>query len=61
MSSDLKYQYETFSASAGEFDRRFTDYLNDKASRRWKVKSCNFCHDTDNSKMFASCLFKHRS
>ena len=52
------YLYETFSAESGSFDNSFTDYLNEKSSAHWHVKHCSYCHDTDGSKMFASCLFE---
>lgn len=55
------YLYETFTAQAGEFDGKFTDYLNQKSVDQWKVKDCSYCHDTENQKTYASCLFKRKS
>ncbi|MFP5214209.1 MAG: hypothetical protein ACLGPL_12615 [Acidobacteriota bacterium] len=55
---DGEYLFETFSADVGDFDQEFTNYLNGKKGQNWKVKNCTFCHDTDNRKTFASCLFK---
>ena len=54
-----KYLYETFSYGSSEFDRRFTDYLNEKWTDNWKVKHCDFSYGTDEKS--ASCLFKQRA
>jgi hypothetical protein len=52
------YNYETFSADSSEFDHKFTDYLNRKGADRWRVKHCSYCHDSDNTKMHAACMFE---
>lgn len=53
-----EYLYETFNSASSEFDKKFTDYLNSKGKDHWKVKSCSFCHDNDQTKMWASCIFE---
>lgn len=55
------YSYETFSAAAGEFDEKFTDYLNRKGSDDWRVKHCSYCHGSEDSRMYASCMFERES
>lgn len=54
-----KYLYESFSSESAEFDQKFSNYLNKKWADNWKVKTCNFCHGTD--EQYASCLFKRKS
>jgi len=54
------YLYETFKSESADFDKTFTDYLNEKRSNDWKVKDCSFCHDSDKVTMWSSCLFKHK-
>ncbi len=53
-----KYLYDSFNSKSRLFDKNFTEYLNKKRSDHWKVKDCSFCHDMDNEKMWASCIFK---
>jgi hypothetical protein len=53
-----KYLYDSFNSKSRLFDKNFTDYLNKKRSDQWKVKDCSFCHDTENEKMWASCIFE---
>ncbi len=53
-----EYKFETFRADASSFDQEFTDFLNNKSSESWKVKSCSYCHDDMAKKTYASCLFK---
>ena len=55
------YSYETFRADAGDFDKKFTKYLNIKGSDNWRVKHCSYCHGADNKKMYASCMFERES
>ena len=55
-----KYIFESFNSDMNSFDQEFTDYLNNKRSEHWKVKNCSFCHDTEDGKMWASCLFKRK-
>ena len=57
---EKKYLFETFGAASSGFDSEFTGYLNAKREDHWKVKSCSYCHDPDNGKMWASCLFKRK-
>lgn len=53
-----EYIYETFGSDSGSFDQKFTDFLNSKRKDNWKVKDCSYCHDDDNTKMWASCIFE---
>jgi hypothetical protein len=55
---EKKYNYESFNAEKGNFDREFTEYLNQKRVDHWKVKDCTYCHDTEHDRMWASCIFK---
>jgi hypothetical protein len=57
----FKYSYETFSADAGDFNKKFTKYLNRKGSEHWRVKHCSYCHGSKDKKMFASCMFERES
>jgi hypothetical protein len=56
-----KYLHETFHSGSSDFDQRFTQFLNDKHNENWKVKHCSYCHDSNGSEMWASCLFKKKS
>ena len=49
-----QYKYETFRAKSGEFDKKFTEYLN------WNVKHCNYCHGTQGGHTYAACMFERR-
>jgi hypothetical protein len=55
------YKYETFRADAGDFDKQFTTYLNERAGDNWRVKHCNYCHGSTDSKMYAACMFERES
>ena len=55
-----EYLHETFSSESGEFDQKFTDFLNSKGGDNWKVKSCTYCHDTVGARTVASCIFKRK-
>jgi hypothetical protein len=54
----MKYKYETFRADDAEFNSKFTDYLNLRASENWHVKHCNYCPGSMGEKMYASCMFE---
>ena len=56
-----QYKYETFRAKSGEFDKKFTEYLNLRGSENWHVKDCNYCHGTQSGHTYASCMFEHRT
>ena len=56
MSSHQRYGFETFSAESDDFDRKFTDYLNEKYSNGFKYKSCMY--DSVGNTTYARCLFK---
>jgi hypothetical protein len=58
MSED--YKFETFQGDSSSFDREFTNFLNNKSSESWKVKSCSYCHDDAARKTYASCIFKKK-
>ncbi len=53
-----RYSFETFQADSEAFDGQFTEFLNSKYNNGWKYKSCSFCRDE--SKSYASCLFKSK-
>lgn len=53
-----KYFYDSFNSKSQSFDKNFTKYLNKMHADHWKVKDCSFCHDPENEKMWASCIFK---
>jgi hypothetical protein len=55
-----EYLDETFSSESGEFDQKFTDFLNSKGGDNWKVKSCTYCHDAVGARTVASCIFKRK-
>lgn len=55
---EREYLFETFNAPSNTFDEDFTGFLNGKRSENWKVEQCSFCHDNDQKKLWASCLFK---
>ena len=57
----FNYSHETFSAGPDEFDKKFTKYLNRKGKNKWRVKQCNYCHDTDSKKTYASCMFERKA
>lgn len=57
----LSYKYETFRAPSGKFDEHFTTYLNERAGDNWSVKQCNYCHNSSDDKMYASCMFERSS
>jgi hypothetical protein len=52
------YKYETFRAESDEFNDKFTEYLNLRASENWRVKHCNYCHGSTDGKMYASCMLE---
>jgi hypothetical protein len=54
---DCRYQYEHFSSGNGEFDRKFTDYLNRKRSENWCVQSCAYHRDAESDTLHADCIF----
>ena len=54
------YKYETFRADVCDFDKHFTQYLNERASRKWRVKHCNYCPGTTDGKTYASCMFERK-
>jgi hypothetical protein len=54
-----KYKYETFRAGNQEFDEKFSGYLNQRAAESWRVKHCNYCHDPNDEKTYAACMFEH--
>ena len=53
---ERRYLHESFRSNQSEFDQRFSDYLNDKSSDRWKVKDCTY--STEGDEKIAACLFK---
>ncbi len=55
-----QYKYETFRAKSGEFDKKFTEYLNLRGSENWNVKHCNYCHGTQGGHTYAACMFERR-
>lgn len=55
------YKYETFRAKSGEFDKDFSAYLNERAKKNWRVKSCSYCHGHNSKKVYASCMFERKS
>ncbi len=55
-----EYLYESFSAESSKFDKNFTNFLNSKRKDHWKVNDCSFCHDDDNTKTWASCIFERK-
>lgn len=57
---EAEYLHETFSSESGEFDQKFTEFLNSKGSDNWKVKSCTYCHDAVGQRVSASCIFKKK-
>lgn len=58
---DYTYKYETFSAESGDFDKNFTNFLNERASKNWRVKQCNYCHDSSGERMHAACMFERET
>ena len=52
------YKYETFRADSGKFDQDFSTYLNERASQKWRVKQCNYCHGSSDGKLYASCMLR---
>lgn len=56
-----RYNYETFRAKSGAFDKDFTAYLNERANDGWRVKDCSYCHGSESKKVYASCMFERKS
>ena len=57
----FQYSYETFRADSGNFNKDFTQYLNERGSEKWRVKHCSYCHGTKDGKLYASCMFERES
>lgn len=56
MSEGNRYHFETFQALSGEFDTKFSEFVNGKYSGGWKYKDCQF--ESYGDKRSAYCLFK---
>ncbi len=57
----FEYSYETFRSDTGDFNKKFTKYLNKMSSNRWRVKHCSYCHGSNDDNMYASCMFERKS